>query len=268
MRRLHTFIVLLAFLGILTTGCTSSMKPGKMSAVQVDSDKPRAGNVYLLRGWIGVFSHGIDQLTEKLEASGVRARQYQDDQWGSLAATINKQYAGKANVEPLVLIGHSYGADDVVRIARRLEEQNIQVDLLITLDPVTPPSVPKNVKNAYNLYQSNGMWDKLPFLRGVALVKKKDNDNVIRNVDIRKERTDLLQDGTDHFNIEKKPRIHDEVLKQVLTVCPDRATWAAGKVIAPAPTVVAKPVNPSAHPATQPVARSGKGPTTPNGDAR
>ena len=63
-----------------------------------------------------------------------------------------------------MLIGHSYGADDVVRVARELDKSNVPVDLLVTLDPVTPPPVPKNVRHALNIYQSNGARDALPFL--------------------------------------------------------------------------------------------------------
>jgi len=239
------------------------MTPGKLSAVQTVSDKPRAGNVYLLRGWIGVFSHGIDQLTDKLEVAGVRARQYQDDQWSALANTIVKEYEGKKNAEPLILIGHSYGADDVVRIARRLDEKNIPVDLLITLDPVTPPAVPKNVRFAYDLYQSNGLWDKMPWLRGVAMRKADDNPNTLQNVDIRRDRPDLLDGSTDHFNIEKKERIHDEIIKQVMTVCPDRQTWVNRQGGTKLTRVAVKVPDPVTAPATQPVARNPQVPGTP-----
>ena len=138
-------------------GC-GSMKAGKMAWVAPESTAPRAGNVYLLRGWIGVFSTGVDDLTQKLNDNGVRANVYQDDQWRSLAGAIRKKYKN-TNHEPLILVGHSYGADDVVRISRELGRDNIKVDLLITLDPVTPPNVPANVRTCVNLYQSNGIAD-------------------------------------------------------------------------------------------------------------
>src|SRR5689334_9195569 len=87
---------------VLTTlvGCTSSMTPGKLDNVQAASapqQYTRVGNVYLLRGWIGIFSAGIDNLTDKINAKGVRAHQYQDDQWSSLAEAIEKQYKGVKN---------------------------------------------------------------------------------------------------------------------------------------------------------------------------
>jgi len=252
MNRLPATILLTT---LLFAGGCAGMKPGNIAFVQPVSDKPRAGNVYLLRGWIGIFSTGIDQLTLKLNDQGVRSQQFQDDQWRSVANQIIKTYKGAKDPEPLVLVGHSYGADDVVHIARKLEADGVVVDLLITLDPVTPPEVPTNVKVAYNLFQSNGIFDVLPVLRGVALKPGKAFAGELRNVDIKKDRRDLLEDGTDHFKIEKKSRIHNAIMEEVLTHCLDREDWLALKrgpnqlvrhdVPAPAPdkaTPTTKPV--------------------------
>lgn len=214
-------------LAVATSGGCSSMKPGQMSVVQPDSTSERAGNVYLLRGWIGIFSTGIDNLTDKINQTGVRAHVFQDDQYRRLAKEIRDKYRNEADHEPLVLVGHSYGADDVIRIARELNKDNIRVDLLVTLDPVTPPKVPANVVTAVNLYQSNGIWDTMPWLRGVPVTADEPGPQRLAQWDIRTERTELLDENTDHFNIEKKPRIHDEVVKHVLEACPPRPQWLA-----------------------------------------
>jgi hypothetical protein len=238
MRRDATLVVMfgLAYCAMLT-GC-SAMTPGRMAAVRPYSDAPRAGNVYLLRGWIGIFSTGIDRLGEKVNASGVKGEVFQDDQWRALAETIAEKYAGVAEAEPLVLVGHSYGADDVVGIARVLDEKNIPVDLLVTLDPTTPPAVPKNVKRAYNLYQPNTL-DALPFLRGIPLKAEEDFKGKLENVNIRKDRTDLLDDDVNHFNIEKKDKIHAETIRQILATCPPRGQWVvAHRVTSPARVTV------------------------------
>jgi pimeloyl-ACP methyl ester carboxylesterase len=231
---------------LLLIGC-SSTRPGALERVQPMSSSARAGNVYLLRGFIGIFSTGIDHLGDEINRSGVRASVFQDDQWSRLAETITAKYANHRVAEPLVLVGHSYGADDVLRIARKLDEANIKVDLLITLDPVTPPKVPKNIGYCYNLYQSNGVFDAMPWLRGIPLEQEKSIPGQLANVNIRKDRTDLLEPGTDHFNIEKKAKIHQEVIAQVLAVCPPRQTWAAahGQSL---PVIAV-----SASPATRPV---------------
>lgn len=251
--------------GVLAGGGCSSMKPGSMSAVQPVSDAPRAGNAYLLRGWIGIFSTGIDHLTEKVNEAGVRAHVFQDDQWRTLGNTIAQKYRNETVHEPIVLIGHSYGADDVIRIARMLHKEEIEVELLVTLDPVTPPKVPGNVKKAVNLYQSNGVFDAMPFLRGVAVAPDDPGPRSLVQWDIRKERQELLEPGTDHFNIEKKGKIHDEVVKHVLAACPPRPVWVAQlRQRLPGYTVENAPVraNPSAERArAAPVASPAKGVT-------
>lgn len=217
--------IILMFVALIA-GC-SAMTPGKLNAVSAETDRERAGNVFLLRGFIGIFSTGIDSLGEQINDKGVEAQVFQDDQWKSLAATVGERYRGTAAPEPLILIGHSYGADDVVRIARELDKYDVKVDLLITLDPVTPPAVTKNVVRAFNLYQTNGAWDSLPWLRGVELASVEGSAGVVENINIRKDRTDLLEPGTDHFNIEKKKAIHEEVMRQILATCPPRQQWVA-----------------------------------------
>lgn len=200
------------------------MKPGNLADVTPIARGQRAGNTYLLRGFIGVFSTGIDSLGTQISKTGVNAIVFQDDQWATLAGDIREKFK-RVNPEPLVLIGHSYGADDVIRIARELNKDKVAVDLLILLDPVTPPAIPANVVRCVNLYQSNGLWDGLPFLRGVPVESEKNGLTKLENLNIRTERTDLLEPGTDHFNIEKKKKIHDEVIRLVLESCPPKQQW-------------------------------------------
>jgi hypothetical protein len=221
---LITRLFLPALLLSQLAGC-ATMTPGSLENVRVDSDKPHAGNVYLLRGWIGIFSFGINNLRDEIDHAGIRANVYQDDQWSALADAIDKKYAHLKTYEPLVLIGHSYGADDVLRICRHLAKSAITVDLVITLDPVSPPQVPPNVRRCVNVYQSNGAWDKVPAFRGVALHNESDSACDLRNMDVRVDRVDLLEPGTNHFNIEKNKKIHEEVLRQLSMTCPDRSQW-------------------------------------------
>jgi len=212
-------------------GC-SAMTPGRLDAVTPVTnavEKPRVGSVYLLRGFIGVFSTGIDSLGQQINDRGIHAEVFQESQTASLAAKIAEVYKTNASREPLVLVGHSYGADSTIRVARALSENGITVDLIVTLDPVTPPKVPENVTHVVNLYQSNGAFDALPWLRGIALTPETEDTLVLENINIRTDRTDLLEPGTDHFNIEKKSKIQSEVIARVLEVCIERPAWAANQ---------------------------------------
>jgi hypothetical protein len=219
--RFPLFVLLFA-----AAGCSIPVvNPGPLSAVEPASSAPRAGNVYLVRGWLGIFSTGIDTLGDKLRAVGIHDAVYQEAQWRDLAATIIEKYKGVRNPEPLVLVGHSYGADDIVSIAREVGKAGITVDLLITIDPTTPPPVPANVRYCYNLYQS-GLLDMFPVTRGIPLHADPNFKGKLQNVNIRVDRTDLLDPDVNHFNIEKKDKIHQEAIKKILAVCPPRPTWA------------------------------------------
>jgi hypothetical protein len=262
---LHTIVAtFIALFGLLLAGSGCSNVPnGDLTAVAPVSTAPRAGNVYLVRGWIGVFSTGIDTLSEKVNAAGVRGLVYQDVQWRSLAGTIAEKYKGARDPEPLILVGHSFGADDVVSIARELDRENVPVDLLVTIDPTTPPAVPKNVRLCYNLYKP-GALDVLPMLRGIPLHAEPGFKGTLQNVNIRDERPDLLVGDVNHFNIEKKETIHREALRQILAVCPPRAVWASGHRIAPGsqgPIMAAHNPTPQPGPATRPSVSAKAGPS-------
>ena len=223
MKRRPTLIALGIFCALFAAGC-SAMTPGDVGRVQPTSDQPYAGNVYLLRGFIGIWSFGINDITKKINDSGVRANVYQENQWDDVCKAIIAKYESNTNHEPLVIIGHSYGADDALKMAKKLQQHNITIDLVITLDPVTPPKVPTNIRLCYNIYQP-GAFDMLPFFRGIKL--EAEDPRNLQNVNIRGERRDLLEPNTDHFNIEKNKLIHAEIVKKVLEFCPPRAVWVA-----------------------------------------
>src|SRR5262245_21152671 len=89
---------------------------------------------YLLRGWFGVFSTGMDELAAELKGHGIKANAIGHWSWKStLSQIVQDKAAGKLGA--LVLVGHSQGAINAIEIARALESHKIQVDLLVTLVP-------------------------------------------------------------------------------------------------------------------------------------
>jgi surfactin synthase thioesterase subunit len=89
-------------------------------------------HAYLLRGWFGVFSTGMDELAAELKAQGIKANAIGHLSWSS---TVSKIVQDKASgkLGALVLVGHSQGAINAIEIARALETHKIPVDLLVTL---------------------------------------------------------------------------------------------------------------------------------------
>ena len=165
--------------------------------------------VCLVRGYLDWYSTGMDRLADQLRAAGEPAVAYREEQWGDLAdALLARPPAG-----PLVLVGFSYGADDVILIARRLAERHQPVALLVTIDPVTPAAVPANVGRCVDFYQPNGVWDLFPFLRGVPLSADAGAPPPL-NVDVRA-RPDLVEPDTSHATIAANARVHRAIVDLV-----------------------------------------------------
>jgi len=172
--------------------------------------------VYLLRGWFGVFSSGMDAMAEQLQSKGIKAEAIGHLAWrGTVSKIVADRAAGKTG--PLVLIGHSQGANNVIEMAQELETKKIPVDLLITLAPYLQDPVPSNVVRAMNYYQAGG-W-------GAPLAAGKGFHGKISNIDMQ---GDLI---STHVNIDKSDRVQADVAREVMALSRSRPAAAA----APAP---------------------------------
>ena len=90
-------------------------------------------HVYLLRGLMNIFSLGMDSLAEELSKRGVYATVSNHSEWQSLADQAASNYkAGKE--DPIILIGHSLGADAVMEMAAYLNRKGIPVALVVPFD--------------------------------------------------------------------------------------------------------------------------------------
>ncbi|QDM18182.1 hypothetical protein [Tardiphaga sp. vice278] len=161
----------------------------------------RAGHVYLLRGLFNVFSLGMDQIASKLQAVGVTATVHNHTVWRGLADDMIAQYRS-GNREPIILMGHSAGADATIDIARRLQESSVPVALIVNFDPVSPAAVPPNVKQIVNYYVPAG-W-------GAAVAADKTFKGKLANVN--------ESGAVNHFSIDKDDALQRQTLAKVLSV--------------------------------------------------
>jgi len=176
--------------------------------------------VYLLRGLWNVWSYGMDDLANKLRAVGVNAVAVNHSAWPQIADMLIKQRASGEYTGPIVLVGHSLGGDDVIRTAQALGAANVPVDLLVPVDAVTPLEVPANVVRAINVYQANNGWGQP--LRPAAGFR-----GVFTNADLESNRRDLREVNTTHTSIDKGPKVHAEIVREVLRLrAPRTATRA------------------------------------------
>jgi hypothetical protein len=159
--------------------------------------------VVLLRGWFGVFSTGLDRIADDVRVKGVKADTIGHLQWQSSAASMVKE-RGAGTTGRIVLVGHSQGGNDAIKLARELEAHGVAVDLLITLAPWQQDPVPRNVVKAVNFFQAGG-W-------GSPLVAAPGSRGEIANVDIGNDA------GTYHINIDKNKRVQAEVVAMIVAL--------------------------------------------------
>jgi hypothetical protein len=159
--------------------------------------------VYLLRGWFGVFSTGMDELAAALNAQGAKAEAIGHLSWkATVAKIVQARAAGRLGA--LVLVGHSQGANNVIEMARLLQTHKIAVDLLVTLAPFMQDPVPGNVVRAMNYYQSPG-W-------GAPLAADRGFQGRLSNIDVG---ADL---SITHINIDKSARVQGEIVRAVMAL--------------------------------------------------
>jgi hypothetical protein len=164
--------------------------------------KPQAhAHVYLLRGLLNIFSLGMDTLAEELKRRGVDATVHNYAEWQTLADRAAADYkVGKE--APIILIGHSLGADAVMEMAAYLGRKGVPVALVVPFDGTKSFAASDNVARVLNLTQRD-----YAYMRGGPGFH-----GTLSNVDVSSDKS------IDHINIDKSPRLHSRVVAEVLAI--------------------------------------------------
>ena len=104
------------------------------------------------------YSLGFDTLRDKLRLLGVDATTHVEGvliPHANVANLTEQATSAVRSGSRIILIGHSMGADAAVKIASRLADHDLVVDLLVGFDPtrVGCPHVPRNVRRAICFFQ-------------------------------------------------------------------------------------------------------------------
>lgn len=202
----------------------AAAKPKAKSASASTGEKRVShGHVYLLRGLLNIFSLGMDDLAAKLQKRGVSAGVYEYGQWESLCNDAAARY--RAGGGPIVLVGHSLGADAVVDMANKLGQMGVPVALVVAFDPtVSNVLTGKTTSTFINYYQSDNGFGR-PVTRGGGFRGN------LSNVDLRKH----TEFG--HGSIDKSGMLHNAVIGRVMGLVGrgSKPKPAASTTAAPAP---------------------------------
>ena len=157
-------------------------------------------HVYLMRGLLGVFSLGMDDLAGKLNNQGFRATVYGYEVWQTIADQI-VQRRRDGHTGPVVIVGHSLGANATFDVADSLNGREVPVLLAVIFDATEVRRVPANVSTFINFYARDGFGHQA--VAGPGFVGELAN-------------FDLSADGTiTHTNIDALDRFHQLVIDKL-----------------------------------------------------
>lgn len=187
-RPLHATMVAVVVLLSAILGSSASMAQSR-------------AHVYLLRGLFNVFSLGMDTIADQLTRRGINATVQNYSTWQSLADDAAERYkAGREG--PIILIGHSLGADAVMQMADYLGRKGVPVALVVPIDGTQSFPTPRNVRRVFNVTQrAYAHMQRGPGFHG-SLV----------NLDVSSD------PSITHITIDKSPRLQAQVIAQVLAV--------------------------------------------------
>jgi hypothetical protein len=174
--------------------------------------QPRA-HVYLFRGLADVFSTGMDTLADELNKRGVYATSHNHADWQMIADRAAADYKAKKE-SPIILIGHSLGADAVMEMADYLGDKGVPVALVMPFDGTQSFPAPGNVGRVINFTQRDYAYMR----PGLGFRGSLSNVDLSANRDIN------------HLNIDKSPELHARAIKEVLAIVGGR------RIAAPVPT--------------------------------
>jgi hypothetical protein len=183
--------------------------------------------VYLLRGLMNVFSFGMDDLAQKLEREGIPANVRSHIEEAQIVEEIAGRYRA-GDRRPIILIGHSLGADAVMMMSAQLGRLGVPVALVVLFDGTQPMAVGENVARVLNITQRVTVTPG-PGFRGEIETIDESGDA-----------------GVTHTTIDKSARLHAAVIDKIRTVVAqdDQAGQASAPIANPP---IERPVKPESR---------------------
>jgi pimeloyl-ACP methyl ester carboxylesterase len=186
-----------------------SLQPTATFAAPGDGDSGK-GIVYLIRGGLNIFSTGMDEVAEKLRARGVDARTLGQATWRDAAKEAAERYEEAR--QPIVFVGHSFGANAAVLAAEQLGEKGIPVALIILFDPTEVLKAPYNVKRLLNYVSVDSLGYNVDVWAGPGFAGRVEN---------------VLHPDVNHIQIDNDEAIQEKAVGEIVKAVGSGARAAA-----------------------------------------
>ncbi|MCR9135103.1 MAG: hypothetical protein NXI27_03860 [Alphaproteobacteria bacterium] len=167
----------------------------------------RTGEVYLIRGLANIFSLGMDSMAKKMRDKGLYVRTFNHSGWKGFANKIIKRAKDGDVSYPIVIAGHSLGANSATAMANYLTKKGVKVGLVVAFDPTLKRIVKGDISQVINYYIPNGSKNEV--YRGQGFRGK------VQNVDVSDMR------GVNHMNVEKNKKLQTQFIDRVLSITKD-----------------------------------------------
>lgn len=163
----------------------------------------RPGEIYLLRGLANIFSLGLDDAGKQFSKHGFENCVFNHHHWRALADDIVERGREKQISFPIIIVGHSLGANAAPLMANLIGKHNIPVSYVVMMDPVESRTVGKNVLEIINLY--------LPKRKDTLLYAGSGFTGKLENINLKK-----YGKTFDHFNIDNNKPLRAAIYKRTL----------------------------------------------------
>lgn len=198
----------IAILGLIAaatflTACAQNPKNLKVSSHGAATDD-KYGYIYFFRGFGNIYSLGTDGLAEKLRIKGVTVNVYTHGNWPRAAEEIRAGYR-QGKPKPVILAGHSLGANSALYAARELSRDGIPVAYVSTIDPTSRKNPSENIKLVSNFYADGISW-------GAPLEADNPRKTKVRNMDL-KDHPEAK--GIAHTEYDDLEYVHDVILSDI-----------------------------------------------------
>jgi len=200
------------FLTLTVSGCVDlSGSRSTYTKKHVPNTNQQTGEVHTMLGGLGLFSKGMNTLRDSvISLQQIPAYGTIWYNAGHVSRFIINNYYKQKHPRPIILVGHSLGANDQIKVARNLNDAGVPIALLVTVDAVSQTIVPPNVKEVLNIYKPG----YVPMLSGLKLRAVDPSKTHIDNVNVN----DLKGVDVNHFTIDKSPVVQEMILKRIKKV--------------------------------------------------
>lgn len=180
---------------------TSAVTEASAGCARIKPTRP--GEIYLLRGLANIFSLGLDTAGKQFSKHGFENCIFNHIHWRALADDIVERGRKKEISFPIVIIGHSLGANAAPLMANLIGKHNIPVSYVVMMDPVESREVGKNVLEIINLY--------LPKRKDTLLYAGPGFTGKLENINLK-----IYGKTFDHFNIDDNKPLRAAIYERTL----------------------------------------------------